>query len=74
MNKMEGIEERSARRRRIIVTHVAKNFADAEQWDLEFWLSRTPQERLEAVWAINRDIELVKRAKKDADRRRKARG
>ena len=33
---MEEIEERSARRRRIIVTHRAKDFADAERWDLEF--------------------------------------
>jgi hypothetical protein len=96
---MEGIEERSARRRRIIETHVAKNFADAERWDLEFrqrhglplieedaaakarrcekakphtaplseyeqwelefWLSKTPQERLAASAVITKVVEIL---------------
>ena len=96
---MEGIEERSARRRRIIETHVAKNFADAERWDLEFrqrhglhwtevdatskarrcgktkpharplsgyekwdlefWLSKTPEERLAASAVITKVVEIL---------------
>jgi hypothetical protein len=99
MNKMEGIEERSARRRRIIVGHVAKDFADAERWDLgfrkrhglalpkrslsvktlrcrktesharplskyeqwelEFWLSKTPEERLAASLVISKVVEIL---------------
>ena len=73
VGKMKGIEERSARRRRIIVGHVAKDFADAERWDLEFWQSQTPQERVDAALGIQRE-KMVKRTKKSAGRRRKTRG
>jgi hypothetical protein len=39
--------------------HRAKNFADAERWDLEFWQSMTPEERLSALVAIRQVVELV---------------
>jgi hypothetical protein len=73
VGKMEGIEERSARRRRIIVGHVAKDFADAERWDLEFWQSQTPQERIDAALGIQRE-KMTGRTKSSAGRRRKTRG
>lgn len=52
--------ERSRRRRDRMQVHYAKSFEDAENWDLEFWQSRTPQERLAALVAIRRDIEKIK--------------
>ena len=71
VGKMEGIEERSARRRRIIVGHVAKDFADAERWNLEFWQSQTPEERLSALVAIHEDIEMVHQARLKDSRKAK---
>ena len=60
-----GLRERSRARRKQIVGHVAHSHEDAEQWDLEFWQSRTPQERLSALVAIRRDMERVKARKKE---------
>lgn len=54
-----SIKERSEERRRRIVGHRAKNYEDAERWDLDFWQSVTPEERLSALVAIRRDVELV---------------
>ncbi len=54
---------RSEARRRRIVVHRAATFEDAEAWDLEYWQSRTPEERLSALVAIRRDVELVERAR-----------
>jgi hypothetical protein len=54
-----SIEERSRERRRRMVGHRARSFEDAERWDLEFWQSLTPEERLSALVAIRRDVELV---------------
>ncbi|MBN1868082.1 hypothetical protein JW916_12420 [Candidatus Sumerlaeota bacterium] len=65
-----GIEERSAERQRRIVVHRAKDFADAERWDLEFWQSRTPAERLSAFVAIRRDVALAQAARRRARSRR----
>ena len=59
-----GIRERSEERRKRIVAHRAMSHEDAEQWDLEFWQSRTPEERLSALVAIRRDIELVEAARR----------
>lgn len=60
-----SIEERSEERRRRMVAHRATNWEDAERWDLEFWQSVGPEERLSALVAIRRDVELV-----DAGRKR----
>lgn len=62
------IEQRSALRRRRIVAHRATSFADAERWDLEFWQSQTPEERLSALVAIRQDVNKVEAARsKKAD-------
>jgi len=66
-----GLKERAAERRKRIVGHVAKNFADAERWDLEFWQSLTPQDRLSALVAIHRDIAKVEEGRSRAARRLK---
>ena len=46
-----------------MVAHVASSFEDAEAWDLEFWQRMTPEERLSALVAIRRDVELVEAAR-----------
>jgi len=58
-----GLKERSRERRKRIVGNVAKNHEEAEQWDLEFWQSLSPQERLAALEAIKRDVEKVRRGR-----------
>jgi hypothetical protein len=65
-----SIEERSRERRQRIVAHRASTFEDAEAWDLAFWQSRTPEERLSALVAIRRDVELVEAARAAAVRRK----
>ena len=54
-----SFEERARRRRKTMVGHKARGFAEAEQWDLEFWQKQTPQDRLSALAAIRRDIAKV---------------
>lgn len=44
-------------------THRARSFADAEAWDLDYWQRRTPEERLSALVAIRREVELVEAAR-----------
>jgi hypothetical protein len=61
-----SIEERSRERRRRMVGHRARSFEDAERWDLEFWQSVTPEERLSALVAIRRDVELVESGRSSA--------
>ncbi len=58
-----GIKERSIARRKQIVVHRAKDFRDAELWDLDFWQSRSPEQRLSALVAIRRDVIKVKEAR-----------
>jgi len=55
-----GLKERAVERRKRIVGHVAHSHEEAEAWDLEFWQSQTPQERLSALVAIHEDIAKVK--------------
>jgi hypothetical protein len=54
-----SLEERSRKRRKRIVAHRAATFEEAEAWDLEFWQEQTPEERLSALVAIRRDVEIV---------------
>ena len=58
-----GLKERSRERRRRIVGNVANTHEEAEQWDLEFWQSLSPQERLAALEAIKRDVQKVRRGR-----------
>ncbi len=46
--------------------HRTTSFAEAEKWDLEFWQRRTPQERLSALVAIRREVEMVEAARRTA--------
>jgi len=55
-----GMKQRARRRRARMVVHRAAGFQDADRWDLEFWQSRTPQDRLSALVDIHEDIAKVK--------------
>jgi hypothetical protein len=55
-----SLKKRSEYRRKIIVGHRATSFKDADLWDIEFWQSRSPEERLSALVAIRNDIMAVK--------------
>ena len=61
---LTGSEERAMKRRAVerrkrIVGNVAKNFAEAEQWDLEFWQKQTPEMRLSALVELREDLALI---------------
>ena len=60
------LRQRSALRRRRMVAHRTKSFADADAWDLEFWQRQTPEARLSALVAIREDITRVKGRNKAA--------
>ncbi|MBN2340994.1 MAG: hypothetical protein JXR45_05865 [Deltaproteobacteria bacterium] len=57
---MSTLEERTVARRSRLISHRAHSFSEAELWDLQYWQSLTPEERLSAHVAILRDVELVK--------------
>ena len=61
------LEERSALRRRLMKSHRAKDFADAERWDLLFWQELSPEERLSALVALRKDIEKVEDGKRSQE-------
>ncbi len=52
-------KERSEYRRKHMVGHRARNFADAEKWDLEFWQKQTPQMRLSALVELREGLALI---------------
>jgi len=56
--------DRAADRRRRIVANRAGDFAQAEDWDLIFWQSRTPEERLASLVALRNGVALVEKAKR----------
>ncbi len=60
---LEAIRVRSARRAKVMITHQAGSYEDAEAWDLAFWQSKSPAERLQAYMAIREDVEKVERAR-----------
>ena len=67
-----GLAERTELRRKRLVAHRAANFQEAEDWDLDFWLSQTPEDRLSALVAIHRDVQKVRLARSATRARRKA--
>jgi hypothetical protein len=46
-----------------MVAHRAANFEEAESWDLDFWQSQSPEQRLSAFVAIRKDVEKVMKAR-----------
>lgn len=53
------MKKRTAARKKKIVAHRARNFADAELWDLQFWQSQTPEMRLSALVELRNDLDKV---------------
>ncbi len=62
-----SLEERAKLRKMRISVHRALSFEDAERWDLEYWQSVTPEERLDAYMAIRREVELVQDSRRSDD-------
>jgi hypothetical protein len=62
-----SLEERARLRKMRMAVHRAASFDDAERWDLEYWQSVTPEERLKAYMAIRREVELVQASRKSDD-------
>lgn len=56
--------KRAEERRRRIVVHRSGSFAEADQWDLEYWQAMSPEERLDAFVALREDVALIQRARK----------
>jgi hypothetical protein len=66
-----GIKERAALRRSKIQAHRAANFTEAEEWDLDFWQSQSPEQRLSALVAIRRDVDKVIKGRRFSKKSRK---
>jgi hypothetical protein len=62
-----SLEERTAARRKRMKSHRAKNFADAERWDLLFWQELSPEDRLSAFVALRNDVKKVQEAKRSQE-------
>ena len=58
-----GMKERSSLRRKRIVAHRARDFKDAEDWDLDFWQALGPEARLSALVAIREDVRKIKKSR-----------
>jgi hypothetical protein len=52
-------------RRERLEAHRAASFSEAEAWDLDYWQRRTPEERLSALVAMHREVELIETARRD---------
>jgi hypothetical protein len=46
-----------------MVVHRARSHDEAERWDLQYWQSRPPAERLAALEAIHQDVAKVRSVK-----------
>jgi len=58
-----NMEERSALRRQRMQSHRAKNFAEAEEWDLRYWQQQSPEDRLSALVAAREDVKKAQEAR-----------
>jgi hypothetical protein len=57
------MEKRTKDRKKRMVVNLANDFKEAEDWDLEFWLRQTPEERLSAFVALRKDVEKVRKGR-----------
>lgn len=58
---------RAADRRARMEVNVAYSWEEAETWDLEFWQARTPEQRLGALAALQRDAEAIRASRDQAE-------
>jgi hypothetical protein len=61
-----GMRKRAEERRKRIVGHIAKDWQDAEDWDLEFWIGQTPQMRIRAMEELRREWRVIEHARENA--------
>jgi hypothetical protein len=54
------LEERSRIRKEKMVTNLARNFGEAEQWDIEFWKKVGSNTRLGAMWDMVYEVERIR--------------
>ena len=60
MNTLQlSASQRAANRKASMQGNIAKNYKEAEEWDLLFWQKQSPQARLSALVAIHKDIENI---------------
>ena len=52
-----GMADRAAARKERITARRSHSFLEAEEWDLEYWQSVGPEERLSALVALRNDLE-----------------
>ncbi len=58
----QALAKRRAERMRRIVTNIAYTFEEAEAWDLEFWQSKSPEDRLNALEELRADWSNIRHA------------
>ncbi len=61
--KQDGLSARSRERRKRLVANRATSFAEAERWDLQYWQSLSPRERIAALESMRREWEEIRRAR-----------
>ena len=54
------LSERAAERRRRMTVHIAADWNDADDWDLDFWQRQGPEARLSALVALRNDLAAVR--------------
>ena len=62
----DNITQRSAERRRKIVSHKSHGHDEAERWDLAYWQAQGAEARLSALVAIREDVRTVMDSKGEA--------
>lgn len=62
-----SLEERSASRRKRMKSYRARDFADAERWDLQFWQALSPEKRLSALVALRNDVRKVQASRREQE-------
>ena len=59
-NVQAVLSERAAERRRRMTAHIAANWSDADDWDLEFWQRQGSEARLSALVALRNDVAAIR--------------
>jgi len=62
-----GFKERAEQRRGRIVGRVSHGHEEAEESDLDFWQSLTPQERLSVATAISQEVDKIMQRRRHGD-------
>ncbi len=55
-----ALSARAAERRHRMTVHIAADWNDAEDWDLEFWQRQGPEARLSALVALRNDLAAIR--------------